>query len=245
MHSPLRDRSFNEQFDTMSNGESLIIETELTPEQLEMEPKIPFYFETRFQGCMGMYGETETVAEYLNAHEGWFCRCAQPMSAEPLGENGYTLTIGRFGSFGYEVEPKMGVVLLPPEQGVYVMRSVPVPDYNPPGYDIDYQASMKLSEVSAEEAEWAMLKQHKKAFDLPAQLTQVEWQLQLNIAVHFPKFIHKFPQSLIQSTGDRLLAQIVRQISPRLTYKVQKDFHASLDLPLPPKQSRQLLYLNA
>ncbi|MFP4008109.1 MAG: DUF1997 domain-containing protein, partial [Spirulinaceae cyanobacterium] len=35
-----------------------------------------------------------------------------------------------------------------------------------------------------------------------------------------------------------LLAQIVRQVSPRLTYKVQKDFHDRLGLPLPPKQSR-------
>ncbi|MDY7014297.1 MAG: DUF1997 domain-containing protein, partial [Cyanobacteriota bacterium] len=65
-------------------------------------------------------------------------------------------------------------------------------------------------------------------------------QLQLKVTVNFPKFIYKLPPSLIQSTGDRLLAQIVRQISPRLTYKVQKDFHRSLDLPLPPKQSRTL-----
>jgi Protein of unknown function (DUF1997) len=242
MHSPLSDRQFSELSDIMSKGESQILEPELTPEQLDMATKIPFDFETRFHGCMGMYGEAQTVAEYLNAHEGWFCRCAKPMSAEPLGENGYTLTIGRFGSFGYEVEPKMGVVLLPPQDGTYLMYSIPVPDYTPPGYEIDYRASMKLLEVSAEETEWAMLsKQRGKTLDVPSQLTQVEWQLHLKVVVHFPRFIYKFPQALIQTTGDRLLAQIVRQISPRLTYKVQKDFHGSLGLPLPPKQSRQLV----
>jgi hypothetical protein len=43
----------------------------------------------------------------------------------------------------------------------------------------------------------------------------------------FPKFIRRLPQGLIQGTGDRVLAQIVRQVSRRLTAKVQDDFHAS------------------
>ncbi|MEM9544022.1 MAG: DUF1997 domain-containing protein, partial [Cyanobacteria bacterium P01_E01_bin.42] len=47
-----------------------------------------------------------------------------------------------------------------------------------------------------------------------------------------------------QTAGDRLLSQIVRQISPRLTYKVQKDFHQRMGLRLPPKSSRQLLRLS-
>jgi hypothetical protein len=43
---------------------------------------------------------------------------------------------------------------------------------------------------------------------------------------------------LIKSTGDRLLTEIVRQVSPRLTYKVQQDFHEQRGLPLPPKSGR-------
>ncbi|MBV8885364.1 MAG: DUF1997 domain-containing protein, partial [Chroococcidiopsidaceae cyanobacterium CP_BM_RX_35] len=39
------------------------------------------------------------------------------------------------------------------------------------------------------------------------------------------------PNSLIQNTGDRLLHQIVKQVSRRLTYKVQEDFHKSRNLP--------------
>ncbi|NJL52776.1 MAG: DUF1997 domain-containing protein, partial [Hydrococcus sp. SU_1_0] len=39
-------------------------------------------------------------------------------------------------------------------------------------------------------------------------------------------------------------AQIVRQISPRLTYKVQQDFHQSHNLSMPPKSSRQLHHVS-
>ncbi len=44
--------------------------------------------------------------------------------------------------------------------------------------------------------------------------------------------------SMIQSTCNRVLAQIVKQISPRLSHKVQKDIHTRLDLPVPPAISR-------
>ncbi|MEO1800897.1 MAG: DUF1997 domain-containing protein, partial [Cyanobacteria bacterium J06629_2] len=64
--------------------------------------------------------------------------------------------------------------------------------------------------------------------------------LDLKVKVEFPQFISKLSASLIQATGDRLLAQIVRQVSPRLTYKVQQDFHQNYGLAMPPKSSRQL-----
>ncbi|MBE9117827.1 DUF1997 domain-containing protein [Lusitaniella coriacea LEGE 07157] len=235
MHSQIRNR----KFEIFSEVESAFADAHLSAEQIETTTPVLFDFETHFQGGMGMYSDPQTVAEYLNDHDGWFCRCAQPMAAEPLGENGYTLIIGKFGSFGYEVEPKMGVVLLPPDCGVYNMHSIPVPGYTPPGYEVDYRASMQLAEIPSQEIDWGVKGKFKNTgFELPPVVTQVEWQLHLKVTVQFPKFIYKLPQSLIQTTGDRLLAQIVRQISPRLTLKVQKDFHARLGLPVPPKQSR-------
>ena len=48
--------------------------------------------------------------------------------------------------------------------------------------------------------------------------------------------MRRLSHSLIQSTGDRILSQIVRQVSRRLTYKVQKDFHQSLSIPFPQKK---------
>jgi hypothetical protein len=44
---------------------------------------------------------------------------------------------------------------------------------------------------------------------------------------------------LSQSTGDRLLSQVVRQVSRRLTHKVQEDFHSSLGIPMPKKLKKR------
>ncbi|QLE55053.1 DUF1997 domain-containing protein [Nostoc sp. TCL26-01] len=176
----------------------------------------PCKFSGRYSDSMEMYAPAHTVAEYLNAHSSWFTRCAEPMKVQSLSENGYALIIGRFGSFGYEVEPKIGLELLPPQEGVYRIRTIPIPDYQAPGYDVDYQAALQLKE---------------DAGDQP--LTKVEWDLDLVVNLQFPRFIQRLPKSLIQSTGDRLLNQIVRQVSRRLTRKVQEDFHQSFGLTFP------------
>ena len=205
-----------------------------------LERKKTFVFEVGFAGRMDMYSDADTVAEYLNAHEGWFCRCAQPMKVEPLGNNGYVLTVGRYGSFGYEVEPKVGVVLKPPVGRVYDMHTIAIPDYKSQGYDVNYQASMELKEVNVDRKDLAKKGLFHRQQNVPDRITQVSWRLNLLVEVEFPQFIYKLSSSLIQTTGDRLLAQIVRQVSPRLTHKVQQDFHSSHNLPMPSKNSRQL-----
>lgn len=183
----------------------------------------PITFHCRYSDCMEMYAPSQTVAEYLNCHSEWFVRCAEPMKVQPLGQNGYALVIGRFGAFNYEVEPKIGLELLPPDEGVYRIRTIPIPDYNPPGYDVDYRASLQLVECREEDVSFSSVQ------------TRVEWELNLAVHIQFPKFIKRLPQSLIQSTGDRLLNQIVRQVSRRLTRKVQDDFHASIGVSFPKK----------
>jgi hypothetical protein len=199
-----------------------------------LNPADLFTFATKFIGSMDMYANADNVADYLNAHEGWFTRCARPMKVESLDNNSYILTVGRFGSFGYEVEPKIAVVLNPPLDRVYTMHTIPIPNYQAPGYDVDYYASMNLEEVPTES-----IISGKQLLSLPNMITRVSWTLDLTVRVKFPKFISKLSPNLIQSTGDRLLAQIIRQVSPRLTFKVQQDFHQGFDLPLPPKTGRK------
>jgi hypothetical protein len=195
-------------------------EANQTLTQGNLETFTKFY--GRYQDCMEMFAPAVKVAEYLNSHSSWFSRCAEPMKVQPLGENGYALVIGRFGSFGYEVEPKIGLELLPPDEGIYRIRTIPIPDYQPPGYDVDYRASLRLTENVVSDI----------CTDI-ANVTKVEWELDLVVYIHFPRFIQRLPKSLIQSTGDRLLNQIVRQVSRRLTRKVQEDFHRSLQIPFP------------
>ncbi|MDJ0689193.1 MAG: DUF1997 domain-containing protein [Xenococcaceae cyanobacterium MO_188.B32] len=208
------------------------------------EQQKSFLFRVSYLGSMEMYSDADTVADYLNAHEGWFCRCAQPMKVEPINDNGYILTVGCFNSLGYEVEPKIAIVLNPPIDRVYTMKTIPVTNYNPPGYEVNYRASMELKEKTREENEKQkpainfLKNQNKKT--IPNITTQVNWTMNLAVKVKFPKFIYKLSPSLIQSTGDRLLGQIIRQISPRLTYKVQQDFHTRYNLPIPPKNTIKL-----
>jgi hypothetical protein len=204
-----------------------------------IEQQRTFTFKVSFNGRMDMYSDLDTVAEYLDAHEGWFCRCAQPMKVEPLADNGYILTVGRFGSFGYEVEPKIAVMLNPPVDRVYLMQTMPIADCDE-GYEVNYRAKMKLQEVAGNAAQIQSKGLFNKQTIIPQRITEVSWDLDLKVKVEFPQFISKLSPSLIQATGDRLLTQIVRQISPRLTYKVQQDFHNSYNLSVPPKSSRQL-----
>lgn len=208
-----------------------LVETNYPVVEESLQTKIePIQFSTRWVSYMEMYANAQTVAEYLDAHNTWFRQCAHPMSVDAIGPNAYALTIGRFGAFGYEVEPKVGLDLLPQDQGAYRIKTVPVPGYIPPGYDVDFQATMHLVEVPMD-AELA--KSTAGSSPLPEVMTRVEWQLDLLVTIHFPRFIYALPKTLIQNTGDSLLRQIVRQVSRRLTAKVQEDFHQAKSLPVP------------
>jgi len=213
----------------------LMLDTPFSQSELK-----PIHFQAAFDGYMEMYADLATVAHYLENHQSWFHHCAQPMKTEPLGEDGYVMTIGQFGALGFDIEPKMAVILEPPQQGQYLMHSVTLPDEPYLGYEVDYQAIMNLSEIPQAQAGEGIQKVYQKAglSSPPEKITKVEWQLRMDVAVQFPKYIYKLPQNLIRKTGDRLLVEIIRQVSPRLTYKVQKDFHDRCSLPFPPQSSR-------
>lgn len=182
-------------------------------------------FEGRYVGQMEMNADRQTVARYLDVHQDWFRRCAEPMEVESISTNGYALVIGHFGALGYEVEPKIGLHLLPQQQGVYRIETIPVPGYTPPGYDVDFRASLELNQKEAEDKTLSIY-------------TQVDWELHLTVGIQFPRFIHALPKSLVKASGDRLLNQIVRQVSKRLTRKVQEDFHRVENRPLPASYHR-------
>jgi hypothetical protein len=190
-----------------------------------------------FADLMEMRAPAAVVGAYLDRHEGWFRRCAAPMAVDPLGANGYVLTLGRFGNFGFEVEPTIGLELLPQQEGIYRIQTVPVPGTATSLaalYDVDFNASLRLDEaddasleageISAEEVDRLMVH------------TLVRWQLDLSVWIRLPAMITILPEALVQTSGDHLLRQIVRQISRRLTWKVQEDFHASHGIPCPPRR---------
>jgi hypothetical protein len=183
------------------------------PENLDAElPTIRFA--NRFEDVMAMNANVPTVAGYLDRHGEWFTRCAHPMQVEAVQTNGYAITIGKFNSSGYVIEPQVGLELLPSDRGVYRIQTIELPTDQMMPYSVDFGAEMSLVEVGAAS-------------------TKVEWHLDLAVVIQFPKFIYKLPRSVIQRTGDQVLKQIVRQVSKRLTQKVQKDFHSAAGLPMP------------
>jgi hypothetical protein len=174
---------------------------------------------------MEMRADFQTVGSYLDRHEGWFRRCAAPMDATPIDAQAYALTLGRFGNFGFEVEPTIGLRLLPQNAGNYAITTVPLNEQDPALadlYDVDFQANLYLETDDSGE--------------LSKDLTAVSWDLNLAVWIHLPKMITLLPDGLVQSSGDHLLRQIVRQISRRLTWKVQEDFHTSHGLSCPPRR---------
>ena len=181
-----------------------------------------------FADLMEMRAPAATVAGYLDRHEGWFRRCAAPMAVTPVGRNGYTLTLGRFGNFGFEVEPTIALELLPQDAGVYRIITMPAPGSSGLEnlYDVEFNASLRLDEDAA-------------AGGAAERLTLVRWELDLSVWIRLPGVITLLPDHLVQSSGDHLLRQIVRQISRRLTWKVQEDFHASHNLSCPPRRRAQ------
>ena len=198
------------------------------------DPRIHRYA-SAFADLMEMRAPAPVVAAYLDRHEGWFRRCAAPMEVAPLGTNGYLLTLGRFGNFGFEVEPTIGLELLPQEHGVYRILTVPDRQGDPALhdlYDVDFQASLRLEESAGPEVS------HEDV-DRMMRHTLVRWQLDLAVWIRLPGMINLLPDGLVQTSGDHLLRQIVRQISRRLTWKVQEDFHASHGIPCPPRRRAQ------
>lgn len=174
---------------------------------------------------MDLFADRQTVMDYLDRHQGWFRRCAHPFKADPIGDNGYAIGVGKIGAFGFKVDPRVGLHLLPQDQGVYRICTIPIPDQEPQGYEVDFKAEMYLREdVVPPEYET----------DIKI-MTKVEWHLVLTVSLRFPPFIHRLPQETIQSTGDAILAMIVRRVSNSLTKKVQADFHHSHDIKLPKK----------
>lgn len=193
-------------------------------------------YASTFADLMEMRAPAPVVARYLDCHEGWFRRCAAPMSVDPLGSSGYVLTLGRFGNLGFEVEPTIGLELLPQAEGVYRILTVPAPGTDPALqglYDVEFNAALRLDEAgdAASDAEFS----HEEVDALMAH-TLVRWQLDLAVWIRLPGMLSVLPEGLVQTSGDHLLRQIVRQISRRLTWKVQEDFHSSHGIPCPPRR---------
>jgi Protein of unknown function (DUF1997) len=193
-------------------------------------------FTNHYVGYMDLLADLKTVMDYLDTHQGWFKRCAHPFKADAIGTTGYAMGVGRVGAFGFEVDPRVGLNLLPPdENNVYRIETIPIPDQEPQGYEVDFRAEMSLTEVPLQPTDYPKL--DPAVLETYPVMTSVAWDLNLRVTLQFPAFIHRMPMDLIQKTGDGVLAFVVEKVSRSLTGKVQDDFHQTHDIT-PPRQIR-------
>jgi hypothetical protein len=126
MHSQFVDHQAIELEQGHLKAKSSFAETDTSVTQSPLSASEPTQFHSHFQDCMEMYAERTKVTAYLDAHQDWFSRCAHPMKVEPIRRMA-TLCNWEFGAFGYEVEPKIGLELLPQDNGIYRIQTIPIP----------------------------------------------------------------------------------------------------------------------
>ena len=199
---------------------------DLKPNSDRSNSELTNAFHNHYVGYMDLFADQPTVMKYLDAHQGWFRRCAHPFKADPIGETGYAMGVGKVGAIGFQVDARVGLNLLPPDvNSVYRITTIPIPEQLPQGYEVDFQAEMRLEEKSV-----------VLTGDLAGQMgvmACIEWDLHLTVFLQFPQFIQRLSQDMLQKTGDSVLGFIVKRVSKSLTAKVQDDFHKTHDIKVP------------
>jgi hypothetical protein len=184
-------------------------------------------FHNHYIGYMDLLADQVTVMKYLDAHQGWFRRCAHPFKADPIGETGYAMGVGQVGAMGFQVDARVGLNLLPPdENAVYRITTIPIPNQPPQGYEVDFQAEMRLQENPLELPKECHLPQN-------SVITSIVWDLNLTVSLQFPNFIQRISQDILQNTGNKVLGFVVQRVSKSLTAKVQDDFHKTHAIKIP------------
>lgn len=192
-------------------------------------------FHSHYIGYMDLFADQQTVMKYLDAHQGWFKRCAHPFKADPIGEAGYAMGVGQVGAMGFNVDPRVGLNLMPSDaNAVYRITTIPIPDQLPQGYEVDFYAEMRLEEkILDSKSDLKAGENLDKSLDKNSIMTCIEWDLKLTVTLQFPAFIQRLSKDMLQKTGDGVLGFVVQRVSKSLTPKVQADFHKTHDIKVP------------
>lgn len=182
--------------------------------------------ERSYAGGLQLYSDPDQVRDYLADHSGWFCRCAHPIQTEPLGADGYILNLGNYRFFEQVVMPRFGLFLIAEPTGGYWIQTIREIETHSLGYEVDFHSEMTLVDAPTV----AEIPKHLVNSD-SRKSTWIVWNLKLVVTVYLPRVIQKLPRSLVRAVAFRLLDQTVRQISRRLSTKVQTDFHQTRQIP--------------
>lgn len=166
------------------------------------------------QGRVDLETDRLTLAHYLHDHAEWIERCFKPLKVFPLSPETYKLQFFRIGGLGFELEPCFGVKIWPEQDSVFWLSSIDLPEEEGLPYSVDCLSYFRLEELD--------LDSHH------GPLTRVHWDLKLDIWMQLPGFLQALPYPLVYRVGARVVNQVTRSMSDRLTHNVCTDFYRSV-----------------
>ncbi len=167
------------------------------------------------QGRVDLQTDRFTLAHYLHHHAEWIERCFKPLKVFPLSPETYKLQFFRIGGLGFELEPCFGIKIWPEQNSVFRLSSIELPEEEGLPYSVDCLSYFRLEELDPE--------------PLQEPLTRVHWDLKLDIWMQLPGFLQALPYSLVYRVGARVVNQVTRSMSDRLTHNVCTDFYRSVN----------------
>jgi hypothetical protein len=176
------------------------------------------------QGQVDLQTDLPRLADYLQNHRDWIDHCFKPLKVEALSANTYKLQFFRIGGLGFELEPCFGVKIWADEGNIFRLSSIELPSDAHLPYKVDCQSYFRLEELSRSEGQ----DQPDQKEDSHPTLTRVHWDLQLCIQMELPGFLLALPRNLVHRVGTKVVVQVTRSMSDRLTHNVCTDFYKSI-----------------
>jgi len=164
------------------------------------------------QGEVDLETSVEDLADYLRHHQSWIHRCFKPLTVQPLGGADYRLQFFRIGGLGFELEPHFAITIWEDPQHCFRLSSLDLPEDEPLPYRVDCQATFRIEERVQE----------------PTAITRVYWGLILKVDIELPGFLQALSRPLVQKVGIKVVNQVTRSMSDRLTHNVCTDFYRSV-----------------
>ncbi|MEN9205145.1 MAG: DUF1997 domain-containing protein [Thermostichales cyanobacterium DRC_bins_46] len=164
------------------------------------------------RGEVDLETPVEELAGYLRHHQEWIHRCFKPLKVQPLGNADYRLQFFRIGGLGFELEPHFAITIWEDPLHCFRLTSLALPEDASLPYQVDCQASFRIEQHSSD----------------PQPLTRVYWDLTLKIDLELPGFLQVLPRPLVQKVGIKVVNQVTRSMSDRLTHNVCTDFYRSV-----------------
>lgn len=164
------------------------------------------------QGQVDMQTKRESLAAYLQEHQKWIDRCFKPLKVFPLSDSTYKLQFFRIGGLGFELEPCFGVKIWSEKHYMFRLSSIELPSDADLPYTVDCQSYFQLEELPE------------------SGMTRVNWDLELDIWMELPRFLAAFPYNLVYNVGAKVVRQVTRRMSDRLTHNVCTDYYRSVGM---------------